>query len=122
MRLNLSLLLTLAMASGVSSPVFSHHSHSMFDHEKEVTITGIVTEFTFRNPHVFLFVDVENETGEVVNYWVEMGTIPGMIRRGVGAKTFQSGDAISVNMYPLTDGRPGGSYHTIVAADGKTYN
>lgn len=114
-------LLAGIMAVGVSGPVSSHHSHSMFDHEQEVTITGTVTGFSFRNPHGFLFVDVEEKNGETVNYWIEMSTIPRMIRNGIGIKTFQPGDVITVNMHPLSDGRPGGNYTTIVAADGKTY-
>jgi hypothetical protein len=94
----------------------------MFDHGREVTIVGMVTDFSFRNPHGFLFVDVEEENGEIANYWIEMSTIPGMIQRGIGIKTFRPGDAITVTMHPLNDGRPGGNYTTIVAADGKTYD
>ena len=99
----------------------AHHSHSMFDHSEEVSISGTVTKFSFRNPHVFLFIDVKNENGEVLNYWIEMSNIPNMIRRGVGYKTFEPGDEVTVNMWRLKDGRPGGNYTTIVAADGKTY-
>lgn len=100
----------------------AHHSHSMFDHSEEVSISGTVTKFSFRNPHVFLFIDVQNENGEVLNYWIEMSNIPNMIRRGVGYKTFAPGDEVTVNMWRLKDGRPGGNYTTIVAADGKTYD
>ena len=100
----------------------AHHSHSMFDHSEEVSISGTVTKFSFRNPHVFLFIDVKNENGEILNYWIEMSNIPNMIRRGVGYKTFESGDEVTVNMWRLKDGRPGGNYTTIVAADGKTYD
>ena len=100
----------------------AHHSHSMFDHSEEVSISGTVTKFSFRNPHVFLFIDVKNENGEVLNYWIEMSNIPNMIRRGVGYKTFAPGDEVTVNMWRLKDGRPGGNYTTIVAADGKTYD
>lgn len=121
-RLSWTGLLAGITAVGVSGPVSSHHSHAMFDHGGEVVVTGTVTKFTFRNPHVFLFVDVEEENGELVNYWVEMSNIPNMIRRGIGVKTFQPGDVITVNMWPLKDGRPGGNYTTIVAADGKTYD
>ena len=121
-RLSWTGVLAGVMAVGVSGPVSSHHSHAMFDHGGEVVITGTVTKFTFRNPHVFLFVDVEEENGELVNYWVEMSNIPNMIRRGIGVKTFQPGDVITVNMWRLKDGRPGGNYTTIVAADGKTYD
>jgi hypothetical protein len=109
------------MAVGVLDPVWSHHSHSMFDYTEEVTITGRVTDFSFRNPHGFLFLDVEKEKGQVVNYWVEMGPIPGMLQRGIRYRTFQPGDMITVNMVPLKDGQPGGNYRTIVAADGNTY-
>jgi len=106
---------------GASVPASAHHSHAMFDHNQELTLTGTVTNFSFRNPHVFLYIDVEHEDGQVVNYWIEMSNIPNMIRRGIGQKTFQTGDVITVNMYPLIDGRPGGNYTTIVAADGEHY-
>ena len=57
----------------------------------------------------------------MVNYWIEMSNLPNMIRRGIGQATFKPGDKVTVNLHPLKDGRPGGSYVTIVAADGKTY-
>ena len=110
-----------ALALGISAPGWSHHSHAMFDHAQEVTVEGTVSEFSYRNPHVFLYVDVE-EQGETVKYWIEMSNIPNMIRRGIGANTFKAGDQITVNMNPLTDGRPGGNYVTIIAADGNTYD
>ena len=121
-RQNLALLLATISLVGVVGPASSHHSHSMFNHEQEVSITGTVTDFTFRNPHVFLFLDVESDAGEIVNYWVEMGPIPRVIQRGVGPKTFQPGDEVTVTMHPLTDGRPGGSYSHAMVADGKVYN
>jgi hypothetical protein len=114
-------LLAGVLALSAVSPAFPHHSHAMFDHSREMSVTGTVTEFVFRNPHVFLYIDVTNEKGEVVNYWIEMSNLTNMIRRGIGQATFKRGDTVTVNLYPLRDGRPGGSYTTIVAADGKTY-
>ena len=114
-------LLAGVAAFAVSGPASPHHSHAMFDHSEEVSIIGTVTKFSFRNPHVFLFVDVEEENGEVVNYWIEMSNTPVMTRRGVGPKTFQVGDEVTVSMWPLKDGRPGGNYSTIIAADGTIY-
>jgi len=114
-------LLAGVMMLGMTAPAFSHHSHAMFDHTKQITVTGTVSEYVFRNPHVFLYVDVQGEDGKTVNYWVEMSNLPNMIRRGIGQKTFKPGDKVTVNLHPLSDGRPGGSYITIVAADGKKY-
>lgn len=113
--------LAAAMALIVAPPALSHHSHAMFDHSKELTVTGTVTEFVFRNPHVFLYIDATNEKGEKVNYWVEMSNLPNMIRRGIGQSTFKPGDKVTVHLHPLKDGRPGGSYVTITDAAGKTY-
>ncbi len=115
-------LLAGAMALGIVSPALSHHSDAMYDHAKQVSVSGTVTEFGFRNPHVFLYVDVKGENGEMVNYWIEMSNLKNMIRRGVGKATFKPGDKVTVNLHPLKDGRPGGSYITIVAADGKLYD
>ena len=114
-------LLAAVAALAVAAPAWPHHSHAMFDHAKPVTVTGTVTEFVFRNPHVFLYVDVTGADGQTQNYWVEMSNIPNMIRRGILQNTFKHGDKVSVELYPLKDGRPGGSYVTITAADGKIY-
>ena len=113
--------LVVAGSVSVAPAVFAHHSHAMFDHTKEVTVVGTVTEFVYRNPHVFLYLDIKDEKGETVNYSVEMSNIPNMIRRGILQATFKPGDKVSVNVHPLRDGRPGGNYVTVVAADGKTY-
>jgi hypothetical protein len=113
--------LAVAVALGAAWPAWSHHSHAMFDHAKEVTLTGKVTEFVFRNPHVFLYLDVKTDAGDVLNYWVEMSNIPNMIKRGIVQSSFKAGDVVTVRLNPLKDGRPGGNYLTITAADGKTY-
>ncbi len=110
-----------AMGLCFAAPALSHHSHAMFDHTVEASVTGTVANFAYRNPHVFLYVDVEEE-GETVHYWFEMSNIPNMIRRGIGHNTFQQGDEITVNFWPLKDGRPGGNYSTVVAADGTEYD
>ena len=100
----------------------AHHSFAVYsDSAKDVTITGTVTEFVFRNPHVFLYIETKADSGETMKYWVEMSNLPNMIRRGIGQSTFKPGDKVTVNVHPLKDGRPGGSYVTIVGPDGKTY-
>ena len=114
-------LLAGVIALGMAAPAFSHHSHAMFDHTKQIAVVGTVTEYVFRNPHVFLYVETKGEDGQAVNYWVEMSNLPNMIRRGISQATFKPGDKVTVNVHPLSDGRPGGSYITIVTADGKTY-
>jgi hypothetical protein len=120
-NLKLTALLSAAMALSVSSPAWSHHSHAMFDHDKEMTITGTVAEWVFRNPHVFLYVDTKTDKGETVRYTVEMSNITNMLKVGFAATTFKAGDSVTVTMHPLVDGRPGGNYIVATSADGKQF-
>jgi len=110
-----------AMIVATTAVVAAHHSHSMFDMTKEVSLTGTVATYSYRNPHVFLHVDVKNEKGEVVSWAVEMSNISNMQSRGIYLSTFKPGDVVTVKINPLKDGRLGGNYTSIVAADGKTY-
>ena len=89
-RLRLIGALAAAMALAVSSPAWSHHSHAMFDHEKVVTISGTVAEWVFRNPHVFLYVNIKTDRGETVKYAVEMSNITNMLKVGFSATTFKT--------------------------------
>ena len=93
----------------------------MFDHDKEVTIKGTVTDWVFRNPHVFLYVNVKTDTGEMVKYTVEMSNITNMLKVGFSRTTFKAGDEVTVTVHPLNDGRPGGNYIVATSADGKTF-
>jgi len=115
-------LLAAALLMGLPSAGFSHHSHAMFDYNKEIDVTGVVTQWVLRNPHAYLYIDVKNEKGEIVNYSIEMSNLTQMITRGVGASTFHVGDKVTAKVHPLRDGRAGGNYVTITAADGKTYD
>jgi hypothetical protein len=115
-----AILFTAAMTFW-SVPVRAHHSHAMFDHAIEKTITGTVTSFSFRNPHVFLYLDVKGERGQVVNWAVEMSNLQNTLRSGIRASTFKAGDVVTVTLNPLRDGRPGGNFTSITAADGKVY-
>jgi hypothetical protein len=111
----------VGLAVGISRPAAAHHSHAMFDMSKEVTITGTVTNYSYRNPHVFLHLDVKDQKGEVTSWAVEMSNISNMQSRGIYLSTFKPGDVVTVKINPLRDGRLGGNYTSVTAADGKIY-
>src|SRR5262245_54395948 len=122
MKKALSVIGAAAVALGSSAAdLRAHHSHAMFDMTREVAITGTVTSYAYRNPHVFLYVDVKGAAGEVKNWAVEMSNIANMESRGIYLSTFKPGDTITVMLNPLRDGRFGGNYSSVIAADGKKY-
>jgi hypothetical protein len=105
-----------ALAFGFAAPAWSHHSHAMYDHAKDVFITGTVMDYSYANPHGSLDVAVL-EKGKMVKYWIEMSNLTNMVRRGIKKNTFKPGDKVTIKMHPFKDGRPGGSYVTIQTAD-----
>jgi hypothetical protein len=122
MRNALSVIVAVgAVTLGSSVDLRAHHSHAMFDMTREVTITGTVTTYAYRNPHVFLYLDVKGADGEVRNWAVEMSNIANMESRGIYLSTFKPGDTVTVMLNPLRDGRLGGNYTSVIAADGKKY-
>ncbi len=76
-------------------PAEAHHSSGPFyDDTKDVEVIGTVTRFNFRNPHSFVFIEAENEDGEMVEWEVEMGAAVSMSRRGWNPETIKAGDLI----------------------------
>jgi len=83
------------------SPAAAHHSSAPFyDDTKRVEATGTVSRFLFRNPHSFLFIDGQTETGEAVEWEVELGAAVSMRRSGWTPETIKAGDPIKATGQP----------------------
>ena len=117
-----SVLLIGAMLILCSVPsAYSHHSYSMFDHSKTVTVEGTVARVEWVNPHVFvwLYVKKPGEPGKYDLYGFENGPITMMMRVGWTKDTLKTGEKVSVQFFPLQDGRAGGYFIKAVHADGR---
>ena len=78
-------------------PAEAHHSSAPFyDDAQEVEVVGTVLRFNFRNPHSFLYIQGENDDGEMVEWEVELGGAVSMSRRGWSPETIKAGDPIRV--------------------------
>jgi hypothetical protein len=117
-----ALVLAAGMASFLAMPAFSHHSFSMFDHEKTVTVSGLVKEFEYTNPHAWLHImSVDEKTGRPVEWSFEMGGVGQITAQGWKPDSVKPGDKISVQMHPLKDGSRGGQYLNATLADGRSF-
>jgi hypothetical protein len=105
-----------------TSPALSHHSYAMFDHEKEVVLTGTVKDWQWTNPHTWLVLDVMDGEGNLVEWNIE-GQSPQVLRlQGFAGKdTMKQGDKVTVHIRPLRDGTTGGQLASVTTADGRTY-
>jgi len=86
-----------------NATVHAHHSTAMFDHSKSVTITGIVKEVQWTNPHVAFFINASEGT-EAPTLWLMEMTSPGnLVRDGWTRNSVKAGDKVTVSFSPLRD-------------------
>jgi uncharacterized protein DUF6152 len=88
-------LVALLVALVLASPTFAHHSTSMYDMNNPVTVTGVVKRFEWTNPHAFIFLDVKDQKGNVVEWEVEMMSLNHLRGYGWTRSTVKPGDVIS---------------------------
>ncbi|HYR83072.1 MAG TPA: DUF6152 family protein [Terriglobia bacterium] len=101
----------------------AHHSFSMFDHEKTITVSGTLKEFEWTNPHCWLHVSVvDATTGRSLDWAFEMGSVGQVAAQGWKAETVKPGDKITVEGHPMKDGSRGGQYQSAKLGDGRTFS
>ncbi len=117
--------LALFIAIGVVPfAVNAHHSTTMFDRTQVVTITGVVKEVQWTNPHVAIFVSGAVKEGDEPSLWLMEMTSPGnLIRVGGWSRTaVKAGDKVVVEFFPLRNGAKGGALKKITETQtGKVY-
>ena len=96
------LALTLALAAGGS---YAHHSFAVFfDEDKTVAVTGVVTEFQFKNPHGVIKLMEKAKAGAAKEWKVESNSPSILKRRGWKNDSIAPGETITVEGWPARDG------------------
>jgi uncharacterized protein DUF6152 len=80
-----------------AAPVLAHHSFaSEFDATQPITLKGKVTRIAWTNPHVWIYLNVTDETGKLVNWGFEMGAPHQVQGRGWTREMLKPGDELVV--------------------------
>jgi hypothetical protein len=97
-----------AVLFGLAGPASAHHSLSVFERQKTVTVTGIVKDFAWGTPHVWIEIVSDSSDGMVINWNIEASSPTILARSGWRPSVLKPGDRVSVGVYPRKDGRSGG--------------
>ena len=95
-----AVVIVTSVVAGAAAPVIAHHSSAPFyDPAKTVEVTGVVTKLHIKNPHSFLYLNVD-EKGQTVEWQVEMGTGAQLVRNNLTVDTLKPGTEVKVSGQP----------------------
>jgi Family of unknown function (DUF6152) len=95
----------------MSDAALGHHSVVMFDREHPVQLIGVVREFKFTNPHVFIALEVTGKDALPVIWNLEGDSVNSLRWDGWSNQTLKPGDELRITVEPLRSGAPGGVWH-----------
>ena len=116
------LLIVFVLIAGLSiaaGPLAAHHGRGdAYDMQNPITLAGTVTEVRWANPHVVVFMDVEGDNGEVVNWGFENSNVSTLARQGYNRRTLRIGQKITAEVNPSRQGAPVGIVVAVILEDG----
>lgn len=116
-----TIFLGLVTAVLLVAPARAHHSGTMFDDTKIVTVEGVVKEFQYTNPHSWPLVDVTGADGKVTTWGFEAEGPTTLMMMQVRKSDFTPGTKVSITGHPMKDGRPAAAWVKAVRSDGKEF-
>jgi len=109
-----------AVAALASAPLWAHHSAAAeYDASKLLVLNGTVAKVEWTNPHVHWHLNVKDQTGATVDWYLEMASPNGMRRQGWLPNTVKPGDAVTVEAYRAKDFATVAKAHRIRVPDGR---
>jgi hypothetical protein len=84
----------------LAAPVVAHHGFDTeYDVKKKVSLTGVVTQVAWTNPHMRVYIDVTDANGKVTNWNLEL-TSPNTVRRqGWGTNDLKPGEKVNFDAF-----------------------
>ena len=88
----------------LATVAYGHHGNANYDTAKTVSAKGVVTDFQFVNPHVLVFLDVQDENGKTQKWSGELTSPNRLTRAGWSKSSVKPGDTLTISGYPSKSG------------------
>jgi hypothetical protein len=99
--------------------VSAHHAFTpVYDEKRSITVTGVVTEFRFVNPHAMMSMDVTGDGGRVTKWAVEFAGRLNLSEVGWTAESIKAGERVTVTGNPTHTNSNRVFFRKLVRADG----
>ncbi len=113
------ILVVSACALAVVAPALAHHSRAAtFDPDHKVTLHGVVTSLEWRNPHIWVFFDVEGDDGRTINWGCEGAAPNALFRRGWRPDSLRPGDRVTIDGEVARNGTANCNMRSVMLTDG----
>ncbi len=112
----------IVILAALATPCFAHHSFAAeYDGAKPVTLKGKVTKFDWVNPHSWVYIDVTDDKGNVVNWSCETAPPNMLYRQGWRKDSLKTGDEIVIEGFLAKDGTHTMNARTVQTPDGRRF-
>jgi hypothetical protein len=120
--MNLKLFLIAGGVLLAALPGRAHHSFSAeFDINQPIKLTGVLTKMDWVNPHGWIYIDVRQPDGTVVNWAIEAGGATALLRRGLRRTDFPAGIELTVEGFRAKSGEPKANGRSVTMKDGRNF-
>lgn len=99
----------------------AHHAFAAeFDGSKPIELKGVVTKINFVNPHSWVYIDVKDASGKVVNWGFEFGAPFALQQKGLTRTALPIGSEVTLKGFLSKNGQAFAYSTHITLPDGRT--
>jgi hypothetical protein len=97
------ILMVLLGLMSMTALLSAHHSRAMFDVETLVSVEGVVTGVQWRNPHMWVTLDVPGSDGKTESWGFEGAGAASMVAAGISPQILKVGNRVKIIAHPGRD-------------------